>query len=83
MKKLLRRISTVSALSVMVAASALSTHAETTPHGEILWDTYGVPHVYGKTETGVFYGFGYAQAQSHGNLLIHLYGEARGRAAEY
>jgi acyl-homoserine-lactone acylase len=83
MKKLLRRISTMSALSVLLAASALSTHAETTPHGEILWDTYGVPHIYGKTETGVFYGFGYAQAQSHGNLLIHLYGEARGRAAEY
>jgi acyl-homoserine-lactone acylase len=52
-------------------------------HGEILWDTYGVPHIYGKTEAAVFYGFGYAQAQSHGNLLLHLYGESRGRAAEY
>lgn len=51
--------------------------------GEILWDTYGVPHVYAKTETGMFYGFGYAQAQSHGNLLLHIYGESRARAAEY
>lgn len=52
-------------------------------HGEILWDTYGIPHIYAKTESGVFYGFGWAQAQSHGNLLLHLYGESRGRAAEY
>jgi acyl-homoserine-lactone acylase len=51
--------------------------------GEILWDTYGVPHVYGKDEAAVFYGFGYAQAQNHGNIVVHLYGEARGRAAEY
>lgn len=51
--------------------------------GEILWDRYGVPHVYAKTEAGTFYGFGWAQTHSHGNLLLHLYGEARGRAAEY
>ena len=29
---------------------------------EILWDTYGVPHVYGTTAAAVFYGYGYAQA---------------------
>jgi acyl-homoserine-lactone acylase len=51
--------------------------------GEILWDTYGVPHIYGKDEASVFYGFGYAQAQNHGDIVVHLYGEARGRAAEY
>ncbi len=51
--------------------------------GEILWDSYGVPHVYGKDEAAVFYGFGYAQAQNHGDIVVHLYGEARGRAAEY
>ncbi|MEH3106788.1 MAG: penicillin acylase family protein [Sphingomonas fennica] len=51
--------------------------------GEILWDSFGVPHVYAKTEAGVFHGFGYAQAQNHGNLLLRLFGEARGRAAEY
>jgi acyl-homoserine-lactone acylase len=80
MQKLLRRIFKVFAL---LTVSALVAQAETTAHGEILWDTYGVPHIYGKTEAGVFYGFGYAQAQSHGNLLIHLYGESRGRASEY
>lgn len=51
--------------------------------GEILWDSFGVPHIYAKTEAGAFYGFGYAQARNHGNILLHMYGEARARAAEY
>ncbi len=50
---------------------------------EILWDKFGVAHVYAKTTEDLFYGYGYAQAQSHGDLLLHLYGESRGRAAEY
>ncbi|GGI89589.1 7-beta-(4-carbaxybutanamido)cephalosporanic acid acylase [Polymorphobacter multimanifer] len=51
--------------------------------GEILWDRYGVPHVYAKTEAGAFYGFGWAQAQSHGDILLKMYGESRARGAEY
>ncbi|MDX3911395.1 MAG: acylase [Sphingobium sp.] len=51
--------------------------------GEILWDSFGVPHVYGKTEAGAFYGFGYAQAHNHGNILLRMYGESRAKAAEY
>ena len=31
----------------------------------------------------MFYGFGRAQPKRHGNLLLHLYGEARARGAEY
>ncbi|MEH2264047.1 acylase [Nostoc sp.] len=50
---------------------------------EILWDTYGVPHIYGKDNRGIFNAFGWAQMHSHGNLLLRLYGQGRGRAAEY
>jgi acyl-homoserine-lactone acylase len=50
---------------------------------EILWDTYGVPHIYAKDNQSAFRSFGWAQMQSHGNLLLQLYGQARGRAAEY
>jgi len=50
---------------------------------EILWDTWGVPHVYGTTDEAVFRGQGWAQMASHGDLILRLYGEARGRAAEY
>ncbi|NJL80914.1 MAG: acylase [Richelia sp. SM2_1_7] len=50
---------------------------------EILWDTYGIPHIYGQDATSAFRAFGWAQMQSHGNLLLRLYGQARGRAAQY
>jgi len=50
---------------------------------EILWDTWGVPHIFSKDVRGLFYGFGWAQMQAHGDLILRLYGQARGRAAEY
>ena len=50
---------------------------------EVLWDHYGVPHVYAKREADLFYGFGWAQVKSHGDVLLRLYAEGRGRAAEY
>lgn len=74
---------TILSVSVLVAATHLLAAGGEAPHGEIVWDTFGVPHVFARNETGLFYGFGWAQAQSHGNLILHLFGEARGRAAEY
>ncbi|MBZ2184298.1 MAG: penicillin acylase family protein [Bryobacter sp.] len=57
---------------------------EAAPRGvEILWDKYGVAHVYARDKEGMFYGYGYAQMQSHANLILKLYGESRGRGAEY
>lgn len=50
---------------------------------EILWDTWGIPHVYAEDDRGLAYAFGWAQAQAHGDLLLRLYGESRARAAEY
>lgn len=50
---------------------------------EILWDNYGVPHVYAKDTKDMYYAFGWAQMNNHANLLLRLYGQARGRAAEY
>lgn len=50
---------------------------------EILWDTYGIPYIYASNNKQLFYSFGWAQAQSHGNLILRLYGQGRGRAAEY
>ncbi len=52
-------------------------------HGEILWDRYGVPHIYATGEADAFRGFGWAQAHSHGDVILRLYGLARGRGAEY
>ena len=50
---------------------------------EILWDAYGVPHIFAVDEASAFYGYGWAQAHSHGNMVLRLYGEARGKGAEY
>ena len=52
-------------------------------NSEILWDTYGVPHIYGRNVSSLFQAFGWAQMQSHGNLIMRLYGQARGEAAQY
>lgn len=49
----------------------------------ILWDTWGVPHIYANNDANLLRAFGWAQMQSHGNLILQLYGQARGRAAEY
>lgn len=53
------------------------------PTAEILWDTWGVPHIFAQQEQALFRAFGWAQARAHADLLLRLYGEARGRAAEY
>ena len=50
---------------------------------EILWDTWGVPHIFSPDNEGLYYGFGWAQAHNHGDLILRLYGQSRGRAAEY
>jgi acyl-homoserine-lactone acylase len=50
---------------------------------ELLWDTYGVPHIVAQDPAALFYAMGWAQMRSHGDLLLRLYAQARGRAAEY
>jgi acyl-homoserine-lactone acylase len=50
---------------------------------EILWDQYGVPHIYAESKEAADYAFGRAQMENHTNLLLKLYGTSRGRAAEY
>jgi len=50
---------------------------------EILWDNYGVPHIYAKNNNEMYYAFGWAQMNNHANLLLQIMGQARGRAAEY
>ncbi|NJD10230.1 MAG: acylase [Gemmatimonadetes bacterium] len=53
------------------------------PRAELLWDRWGIPHVYAPDAATAIQAFGWAQMRSHGDLLLRLYGQARGRAAEY
>jgi acyl-homoserine-lactone acylase len=50
---------------------------------EILWDTYGIPHIFAPDHPSLFYAYGYAQMEAHSELLIRLYAQARGRGAEF
>lgn len=75
------------AFTLLTACTPPEPSADNTPAGlaggEILWDSYGVPHIYGEDQASVFYGFGWAQAHSHSDIVLRLYGEARARGAEY
>jgi acyl-homoserine-lactone acylase len=50
---------------------------------EILWDRYGIPHIFAADHPSLFYAYGYAQMEAHSELLVRLYAQARGRAAEF
>lgn len=50
---------------------------------EIVWDTWGVPHIYGETDAQLAYGLAWGQMHNHGNLILTLYGKSKGRAAEF
>ncbi|MDE2667740.1 MAG: acylase [Acidobacteriota bacterium] len=67
------------ALVLAVGACSPRNHGPT----EILWDRWGVPHVHAADAGELFRAFGWAQMRNHANLILRLYGEARGRAAEY
>ena len=65
------------------AGSLPTSIANQAPVGtEILWDTWGTPHIFAENAAGLFYAFGWAQAHNHGDLLLQLYAQARGRGAE-
>jgi acyl-homoserine-lactone acylase len=50
---------------------------------EILWDQYGIPHIYGPDLLTVVRGYGYAQMENHAELVLQKVAKARGRTAEY
>lgn len=50
---------------------------------EILWDTWGVPHIFAKDTESAARAFGWAQMQSNSDRLLRSIAWARGRGAEY
>jgi len=72
-------------LSVLVLNACQTAGPLPVKHGnpEILWDSWGVPHIVAVHDSDAFYAFGWAQMRSHADLLLKLYAMARGRGAEY
>lgn len=64
-------------------APAAGTSASATTGTEILWDRYGVPHIFAPDHGALFKAYGYAQMEAHAELLVRLYAQARGRASEF
>lgn len=54
-------------MAVLVAAFSACSR-EKTEAPEILWDTWGVPHVFASNEKELFHAFGWAQIFSHKEL---------------
>lgn len=75
--------SAVASLPSYAANDCTQGQSKKCQHGEILWDGYGVPHIYGQDIPDVLQGYGYAQMENHAELLLQLVAIARGRAAEY
>jgi acyl-homoserine-lactone acylase len=65
------------------AAWRATSQAKSAGPAEILWDRWGVPHIFASTMAPAFRAFAWAQMENHGDLLLRLYGQARGRAAEF
>ncbi len=63
-----------------VSCSSGNSHITET---EIIWDTYGVPHIFAEDAQEMYFAYGWAQMHNHANLILKLYGQARGSAAEY
>ncbi len=72
------------ALALALAASrAEAADQSADSGGEILWDTYGIPHIYGPDLLTVVRGYGYAQMENQAETLLTNIAAARGRMAEY
>ena len=82
-----RALAAVGVVSTLVTLGSCATNRATSviaPAGtEILWDTYGVPHIYARDRNGLAYAFGWAQMRNHGDLLLRLILQGRGRASEF
>lgn len=66
-----------------ILAGGASADAPRQKGSEILWDVWGIPHIFAKTDEDLFYALGWASMHNHAAVMMRLYGQARGRAAEY
>lgn len=83
----MKAVQRILAIIVMLAAAvtAATPASVAVPHKatEILWDRYGIPHIFAPDQASLFYAYGYAQMEAHSELLLRLYTQARGRGAEF
>ena len=77
------RIAVLAALALVAVQAGPQAAAVPEKGTEIMWDHYGVPHIFAPDHPSLFYAYGYAQMEGHAELLVRLYAQARGRGAEF
>ena len=77
------RVALLLGFALLTQTTAPTVAAAPAKGTEILWDTYGIPHIFAPDHESLFYAYGYAQMEGHSELLVRLYAQARGRAAEF
>lgn len=90
-RRLTLSTATLALCALLLAPSVLAQRPTTAPTAvanrngsrDILWDQWGVPHIFSDSSADAFYAFGWAQMENHADLMLRMYGQARGRAAEY
>jgi acyl-homoserine-lactone acylase len=71
-------------LTVMVSAMLFFNCTKTeNQETTLVWDSWGVPHITSDNIEDLFFAQGWAQMHNHANLVLELYGNSRGKAAEY
>ena len=72
------KLALIAALVLLAISNAFSQSPTAT---ELIWDEWGVPHVYAGTTRGAAYALGRAQIEAHGQGIAVGYLMARGEAA--
>ncbi len=70
-------------LTLLAVAAPRPAAASPAKGTEILWDTWGIPHITAADHPSLFYAYGYAQMEAHSELLLRLYAQGRGRGSEF
>lgn len=68
---------------ISIFALTVSCKSQEAQEAQIVWDTWGVPHIYADNIEDLFYQQGWAQMNNHANKILSLYGTSRGKGAEY
>ncbi|MFQ6088304.1 MAG: penicillin acylase family protein [Candidatus Methanofastidiosia archaeon] len=75
------REKTTSILITIILVSGCLNQEISSEEVTIYRDIYGVPHIFSESDEGVFYGFGYAQAEDHLEQMLKNYLQATGKMA--
>src|SRR5687768_7292427 len=59
------RIALVATLALVAVHAGPQAAAVPEKGTEILWDTYGIPHIFAPDHPSLFYAYGYAQMEGH------------------